>query len=123
MRTKQAEEYVNINEEIADERVQMADQVQEEPQITVSLDQNEPTQKGNIKSSFVDGLAVGLGGGIIASFAIVWASLFFSPLLPQTATYESLLATFVYVLLSLLGFGLVALTAGVVREYYSKTKI
>ena len=123
MRTKQAEEYVNINEEIADESVQMEDQVQEEPQITVSLDQNEPRQKSNIKSSFVDGLAVGLGGGIIASFAIVWASLFFSPLLPQTATYESLLATFIYVLLSLLGFGLVALTAGVVREYYSKTKI
>jgi len=123
VRTKQAEEYVNINEEIADESVQMEDQVQEEPQITVSLDQNEACQKGNIKSSFVDGLAVGLGGGIIASFAIVWASLFFSPLLPQTATYESLLATFIYVLLSLLGFGLVALTAGVVREYYSKTKI
>ena len=123
MRTKQAEEYVNINEEIADESVQMEDQVQEEPQITVSLDQNEACKKGNIKSSFVDGLAVGLGGGIIASFAIVWASLFFSPLLPQTATYESLLATFIYVLLSLLGFGLVALTAGVVREYYSKTKI
>ena len=74
------------------------------------------------RSSFVDGLAVGLGVGGIASFVIVWLSLFFSPLLPASETYESLLATFIYPLISLLAAGLVALTAGVVREYYSKNK-
>jgi hypothetical protein len=52
----------------------------------------------------------------------VWASLFFSLLLPQSATYENLLATFIYPMIYLLGTGLVALTTGVVREYYSKTK-
>jgi hypothetical protein len=71
--------------------------------------------------SFADGLAAGLGIGNIACFAIVWLALFFSPLLPQSATYENLLATFIYLLLFLLSAGPIALTAGVVRDY-PKTK-
>jgi hypothetical protein len=34
-----------------------------------------------------------------------------------------LLATFIYPLIYLLGIGLVALAAGVIREYYSKTTL
>jgi hypothetical protein len=124
MELEQTEESVNFNEEISDDlRFQPEDTAQEEPKLNDNLDRKEPSQISIVGDSFVDGLAVGLGLGSIASFAIVWVSLFFSPLLPQSATYESLLATFIYPLIYLLGIGLVALTAGVVREYYSKAKL
>lgn len=68
---------------------------------------------------FINGLAVGLGIGCLATFAITWISLFFTPQLPQFISYESLLSIFIYPLVYLLAIGLVALTAGVVRQYYS----
>lgn len=71
------------------------------------------------KSNFVHGIAVGLGLGCIGTFIIVWVSLFFVPQLPPEANYESLLAIFIYPLIYLLAVGLIALTAGIVREYYS----
>jgi hypothetical protein len=71
------------------------------------------------RSSFIHGLSVGLGVGCIATFIIVWVSIFFTPQLPQAITYENLLSIFVYPLIYLLAVGLVALTAGIVREYYS----
>jgi hypothetical protein len=71
------------------------------------------------RSSFIHGLSVGLGVGCIATFVIVWVSIFFTPQLPQAITYENLLSIFVYPLIYLLAVGLVALTAGIVREYYS----
>jgi hypothetical protein len=124
MELEQTEESVNFDEEISDDlRFQPEDMAQEELELNGNLDRKEPSQNSIVGDSFVDGLAVGLGLGSITSFAIVWVSLFFSPLLPQSATYESLLATFIYPLIYLLGIGLVALTAGVVREYYSKTKL
>lgn len=124
MELEQIEESVNFDEEISDDlRFQPEDTAQEEPELNDNLDRKEASQNSIAGDSFVDGLAVGLGLGSITSFAIVWVSLFFSPLLPQSATYESLLATFIYPLIYLLGIGLVALTAGVVREYYSKTKL
>ncbi|MBS7607900.1 MAG: hypothetical protein QXL77_03615 [Candidatus Bathyarchaeia archaeon] len=70
------------------------------------------------RSSFVHGLSVGLGIGCIATFVIMWITVFFSPMLPSTITYESLLSVFIYPLIYLLAVGLVALTAGIVREYY-----
>jgi len=72
------------------------------------------------KSSFIHGLSVGLGMGCIATFIIMWIVVFFSPRLPSTITYESLLSIFIYPLLYLLVIGLVALTAGIVREYYAR---
>ena len=63
-------------------------------------DKQQTSRHGMGRSSFIEGLAVGLGIGSIASFVIVWISLFFSPLLPQLVTYESLLATFIYPKLS-----------------------
>lgn len=72
------------------------------------------------RSSFIHGLSVGLGMGCIATFIIMWITVFFSPQLPSTITYESMLSVFIYPLLYLLAIGLVALTAGVVREYYAR---
>lgn len=70
------------------------------------------------RSSFIHGLSVGLGIGCIATFIILWVSVFFTPQLPSGITYENLLSIFVYPLIYLLTVGLVALTAGVVREYF-----
>ena len=74
--------------------------------------------QGDGRGSFVHGLAVGLGISCIATFVIVWVSLFFTPKLPSAVTYENLLSIFVYPLIYLLSVGLIALTAGIVREYY-----
>ena len=76
--------------------------------------------QGEDRSNFVHGLAVGLGIGCIATFVIVWISLFFTPKLPNAVTYENLLSIFIYPLIYLLAVGLIALTAGIVREYYGK---
>jgi hypothetical protein len=74
---------------------------------------------GGDRPSFVHGLAVGLGIGCISTFVIMWIAVFFSPQLPSTVTYEAMLAVFIYPLIYLLAVGLVALTAGIVREYYT----
>lgn len=71
------------------------------------------------RGPFIHGLAVGLGIGCIATFIIVWISVFFTPMLPSQVTYENLLSIFVYPLVYLLAVGLIALTAGIVREYYA----
>jgi hypothetical protein len=70
------------------------------------------------RSSFIHGLSVGLGLGCISTFIIIWVVVFFTPRMPPTLTYESLLSMFIYPMLYLLAVGLVALTAGIVREYY-----
>lgn len=80
---------------------------------------NEPVEDED-RSSFIHGLSVGLGMGCIATFIIMWITVFFSPRLPSTITYESMLSVFIYPLLYLLAIGLIALTAGIVREYYRK---
>lgn len=91
----------------------------------VATEQNEEQPKlsktayaGN-RSSFVHGLAVGLGFGCIATFVITWVAVFFTPLIPRGATYENLLSVFIFPLIYLLAVGLIALTAGIVREYYA----
>jgi hypothetical protein len=76
--------------------------------------------QGEDRSSFVHGLAVGLGIGCIATFVIMWIAVFFTPQLPSAITYENLLVIFIYPLIYLLAVGLIALTAGIVREYYSR---
>jgi hypothetical protein len=71
------------------------------------------------RKSFVHGLSVGLGIGCLATFVIVWIAVFFTPQLPSSVTYESMLSVFIYPMVYLLTVGLVALTAGIVREYYT----
>jgi len=75
--------------------------------------------QGEDRGSFVYGLSVGLGIGCIATFVIMWITVFFTPQLPSTVTYENLLSIFIYPFIYLLTIGLIALTAGIVREYYS----
>ncbi len=70
------------------------------------------------RSHFVHGLLVGAGMGCVATFFIVWITLFFTPQIPMSATYESLLAIFIYPLVYVLSIGLIAVTAGVAMEYY-----
>lgn len=90
----------------------------EQKQIEETMENKaEPTED---RSSFIHGLSVGLGIGCIATFIIMWITVFFSPMLPSTITYESMLSVFIYPLLYLLAIGLIALTAGIVREYYGR---
>lgn len=90
----------------------------EQTQIEEAMEKKaEPTED---RSGFIHGLSVGLGIGCIATFIIMWITVFFSPMLPSTITYESMLSVFIYPLLYLLAIGLIALTAGIVREYYGR---
>jgi fructose-specific phosphotransferase system IIC component len=75
------------------------------------------------RSGFTHGLSTGLGIGCIATFVIIWVAVFFTPQLPSGVTYESLLSIFIYPLVYLLAVGLIALTAGIVRQYFSRNKV
>lgn len=92
--------------------------ISEEP-----MDTKSKTLQINIgevdKSGFINGIAVGLGIASIATFVIVWISVYFTPRIASQITYENLLSIFVYPLIYLLAVGLIALTAGIVREYYA----
>jgi len=101
-------------ENVPQEEYAPAEETTEQPQ-----EQKKPNEKGRDRSSFIHGLSVGLGIGCIATFVITWISLVFTPQMPATITYETLLAVFIYPLIYLLAVGLIALTAGIVREYYS----
>ncbi|MEM2995076.1 MAG: hypothetical protein QXI91_03545 [Candidatus Bathyarchaeia archaeon] len=72
------------------------------------------------RSGFIHGLSVGLGIGCITTFIVMWIAIFFTPQLPSAITYENLLSIFIYPLIYLLAVGLIALTAGIVREYYAR---
>jgi cation transport ATPase len=74
------------------------------------------------RGSFVHGLAAGLGIGCIAAFVMMWIAVFFTPRLASGITYEAMLSTFIYPLIYLFGLGLIALTVGIVREYYACEK-
>jgi hypothetical protein len=109
-RTSEIEDYATT---------QPSEQKQEPPK--TKNDRLDDSDEG--RSSFIDGLSVGLGVGCVATFVIVWIAVFFTPQMPSTITYESLLSVFIYPLIYLLTVGLIALTAGVVREYYVRRKI
>jgi len=94
----------------------------EEAEKTQKPEENKKDDHSGGRDVFINGLAVGLGIGCLATFAITWISLFFTPQLPQFISYESLLSIFIYPLVYLLAIGLVALTAGIVRQYYSASR-
>jgi hypothetical protein len=110
------EEHVEQEQEPADE--EMAVVIDEKEPARESHDSNTERNKGGQKNVFINGLYVGLGIGCIATFITMWIAVFFSPQLPPGATYTTMLSIFIYPLIYLLAVGLVALTAGVVREYY-----
>jgi threonine/homoserine/homoserine lactone efflux protein len=72
------------------------------------------------KSVFVNGLAVGVGTGFIATFVVMWIAVFFSPQLPAGTTYQTMISIFIYPLVYLLAVGSISLTAGIVRQYYAR---
>jgi len=108
---EQKEEYM-----VAEEATEQGTELEKKGllQNLISINQSED------KSSFVHGLSVGLGLGCIAAFIIMWIVVFFSPQLPSTVTYEAMLSVFIYPLIYLLAVGLITLTAGIVREYYTR---
>jgi threonine/homoserine/homoserine lactone efflux protein len=103
-------------ENVPQEEYAPAEETTEQPQ---EQKKTNPNENGRDRSSFIHGLSVGLGIGCIATFVITWISLVFTPQMPATITYETLLSVFIYPLIYLLAVGLIALTAGIVREYYS----
>jgi hypothetical protein len=127
----EAEQEAHENEQVEEETYQ---EVEQEDNVITSepIEQNAESTKdknsttannhGEDRTRFFHGLAVGLGIGCISTFVIVWISVFFAPRMPSGVTYENLLAIFVYPLVYLLAVGLIALTAGVVREYYPRSK-
>jgi len=114
-------------------RIQYEETTQDEPrkdedssaidETTEHKFQRQDTQQNHKdRSGFAHGLSVGLGIGCIATFVIMWVTLVFIPQMPAAITYDTLLSIFIYPLIYLLVVGLVALTAGIVREYYVRAK-
>ena len=100
---------------------------EEETIATAKEDEDVPYESGKSKgnqnergqkSFFVNGLFVGLGIGCILTFVIMWLAVYFSPQLPSGTTYQAMLSIFIYPMVYLLAVGLIALTAGFVREQY-----
>jgi threonine/homoserine/homoserine lactone efflux protein len=133
METEQETQEVELQEATNEEEIQQEPEQelkQEEYQAAeetvtheeeIKQENQKADNQGEDRGSFIHGLSVGLGIGCIATFVIVWISIFFTPQLPSV-TYENLLAIFIYPLVYLLTVGLIALTAGIVREYYAKSK-
>jgi len=105
-----------------------AEEIASQPVVTsIPAEQPTFTQKlqdtnGQDRSGFLHGMAVGLGFGCVATFVVVWLTVFFTPLVPAGATYENLLSVFIYPMIYLLAVGLIALTAGIVREYFTRKR-
>jgi len=122
-RTIEDEEHPFVEEAVMEEP---AEELKEEPteqgeeqmreRIQRAVNNGMSNQENN--GSFVHGLSVGLGLGCIATFVIMWVAVFFTPQLPSSITYEAMLSVFIYPMIYLLTVGLIALTAGIVREYY-----
>lgn len=125
------ETYINEDEGSASEEQELEQQEEHVATEEETEQRQEPEKQGLIyrllsnnnpedRSSFVHGLSVGLGVGCLSTFVIMWITVFFTPQLPSTVTYEAMLSVFIYPLVYLLTVGLIALTAGIVREYYTR---
>jgi len=71
------------------------------------------------RSSFVNGLAIGFGMAFLATFAILWISIFYASQMSIGISYEKIISAFIYPMLFILATGTVLLTTGIVREYLS----
>jgi tetrahydromethanopterin S-methyltransferase subunit B len=128
----EAEQETQQSEQIEEENYQeierenstvTKEQIEQNMRSEKDKDSTMTTNSVENRTNFFHGLAVGLGIGCIATFVIVWISIFFAPQMPSGITYENLLSIFIYPLMYLLAVGLVALTLGIVREYYSGSKV
>jgi len=68
---------------------------------------------------FINGLAIGAGAGFLATFSVLWISVFFSSQLSTRINYGQMLSFFIFPLIFLLVVGTVLLTLGIIREYIS----
>lgn len=102
----------------------MKDQASKDTQPKINVKNKQKMEfKENIhrdKSSFMHGLLVGLGAGSMTVFIVLWIAIFFTPKISSTVTYETMLSIFIYPLIYLLAVGLIALTAGIVKEYTAR---
>jgi hypothetical protein len=71
------------------------------------------------RSSFVNGLAIGVGMAFLAAFAILWISIFYASQISMGISYEQMISAFIYPMLFILATGTALLTTGIVREYLS----
>jgi len=127
------EDWEEVGEESLQQEQETGQQTEnEEKEIAVETahkkrKKNERKRVSNVtqdKTSFVHGLAAGLGIGCIAAFVMMWIAVFFTPRLSSGITYEAMLATFIYPLIYLFALGLIALTVGIVGEHYAvKTRV
>ncbi|MGD0978332.1 MAG: hypothetical protein ABR962_04230 [Candidatus Bathyarchaeia archaeon] len=126
--TQQISEDWEVDEESQQQEQEIGQQTENEENETPTeavhpkQKRNERKRKSNLqheRSSFVHGLAAGLGIGCIAAFVMLWLTVFFTPQLPSGITYEAMLSTFIYPIIYLLALGLVALTVGIVAEHYA----
>ncbi len=122
--TMASEEETLQDEQMSEEKDQTQEQEADFEELQAQTTEQETTRTNSAskqypgRSHFVHGLSVGFGIGCIAMFVIVWLTIFLTPQLPYSLTYENLLPVFIYPLIFLLTVGLVSLTSGVVREYY-----
>jgi|APFre7841882654_1041346.scaffolds.fasta_scaffold00001_152 cation transport ATPase len=126
--TQQISEDWEVGEESQQQEQEIGQQTENEenetPAEAVHLKQkrNERKRRSTLQlehSSFVHGLATGLGIGCIAAFVMLWLTVFFTPQLPSGITYEVMLSTFIYPIIYLFALGLIALTVGIVGEHYA----
>jgi cation transport ATPase len=110
------------------EQQQKEQKAEEETTAEVKEDEESPSESRKSKDKqkergegnfFANGLFAGLGIGCIVTFVIMWLAVFFSPQLPSGTTYQTMLSIFIYPMVYLLAVGLIALTAGIVKEYYA----
>ncbi len=95
-----------------------APKLKQEPKKEPTMLYFGPQHEAN-RAIFINGLSVGLGVGCIVTFAVMWIAVFFTPQLPASASYQDLLSIFIFPLIYLLAIGLITLTAGIVREFYT----
>ncbi|MEM3701031.1 MAG: hypothetical protein QXL57_09260 [Candidatus Bathyarchaeia archaeon] len=123
MEVEETQEEIQFSESLDQQELEQQENVEEQKSEQEEAKQQESKQNTDNqvdRSSFIHGLSVGLGLGCISTFIIMWVVVFFTPQIPPTLTYESMLSMFIYPMLYLLAVGLIALTAGIVREYYVK---
>lgn len=121
MEVEETQEEIQFGESLNQQELEQQENMEEqksEHEETKQQESKQNTDNQVDRSSFIHGLSVGLGLGCISTFIIMWVVVFFTPQIPPTLTYESMLSMFIYPMLYLLAVGLIALTAGIVREYY-----
>ena len=68
-----------------------------------------------VEREFTNGFVLGLGIGLIATFIVLWVSIFFLSII-SGMSYSCLLSAFIYPMFFMLGSGISLIVAGFIRE-------